>query len=130
MTEATALEFRLPSADRHLLALFEASQRWIQEQGLVLVEIEYILGQTGKLLEQYRGRLTAEKLPASLRTPYELMVWARPERTEGDVTGLEQDAHWFARWLILCLPEDEDLQDAACCAILIRAQSQAQQFVY
>ena len=130
MTEATALEFRLPSADRHLLALFEASQRWIQEQGLVLVEIEYILGQTGKLLEQYQGRLTADKLPASFRTPYELMVWARPERADGDVTGLEHHAHWFARWLVLCLPEDEDLQDAACCAILVRAQSQAQQFVY
>lgn len=130
MTEATALELRLPSAERHLLALFEAAQRWIHEQGLVLVEIEYILGQTGKLLEQYRGRLTAEKLPESLRTPYELMVWARPEGAEDDVTGLEQYARWFARWLALCLPEDEDLQDAACCAILIRAQSRAQRYVY
>ena len=130
MTEATAPEVCCSSVDGHLVALFEAAQRWIIEQGLVLVEIEYILGQTGKLLEQYRGRLTAEKLPASLRTPYELMVWARPERAEGDVTGLEHHAHWFARWLVLCLPDDEDLQDAACCAILIRAQSRAQRFVY
>ena len=130
MTEASAPEVCLSSVDGHLLALFEAAQRWISEQGLVLVEIEYILGQTGKLLEHYRGRLTAEKLPESLRAPYELMVWARPERAEEDVTGLEQYSHWFARWLALCLPEDEDLQDAACCAILIRAQSRAQRFVY
>ena len=130
MTEATAPEVCLSSVDVHLVALFEAAQRWIHEQGLVLAEIEYILGQTGKLLELYRGRLTAEKLPPSLRTPYELMVWARPERAEEDVAGLEQYSHWFARWLVLCLPDDEDLQDAACCAILIRAQSRAQRFVY
>jgi hypothetical protein len=130
MTEATAMRLQLPSADRHLIALFEASQRWIIEQGLVLVEIEYILGQTGKLLEHYRGRLTAEKLPESLRAPYELMVWARPERAEEDVTGLEQYSHWFARWLVLCLPGDQDMQNAVCCVILIRAQSRAQRFVY
>jgi hypothetical protein len=130
MTEATTPEVCFSSVDGHLLALFEAAQRWIIEQGLVLVEIEYILGQTDKLLEQYRGRLTPGALPESLRDPYELMVWARPERAEDDVTGLEQYAHWLARWLVLCLPEDEDLQDAACCAILIRAQSRAQRFVY
>jgi hypothetical protein len=130
MTEATALGLQLPSADRHLIALFEASQRWIIEQGLVLAEIEYILGQTGKLLDLYRGRLTTEKLPESLRAPYELMVWARPERAEEDVTGLEQYSHWFARWLALCLPGDEDLQHAVCCVILIQTQSRAQTFVY
>ena len=130
MTGATAPDVCRSSVDGHLVALFEAAQRWIIEQGLVLVEIETILGQTGKLLELYRGRLTAEKLPPSLRTPYELMAWTRPERAEEDVTGLEQYSHWFARWLVLCLPGDQDLQDAACCAILIQAKSRAQRFVY
>lgn len=130
MTEATTPEVRLSSVDGHLLALFEAVQRWIHEQGLVLVEIESILGQTGKLLELYRGRLTAEKLPASLRTPYELLAWTRPMMASEDVTGLEQYSHWFARWLVLCLPGDRDLQDAVCCAILIQAKSRAQRFVY
>ena len=130
MTEASAPEVRLFSVDGHLLELFEAAQRWIHEQGLVLVEIESILAQTGKLLDLYQGCLTAEKLPPSLRAPYELMAWTRPERAEEDVTGLEQYSHWFARWLLLCLPGDRDLQDAACCAILIQAQSRAQRFVY
>jgi hypothetical protein len=94
------------------------------------VEIETILGQAGKLLDLYQGRLTAEKLPLSLRTPYELMAWTRPVRAKDDVTGLEQYAHWFARWLVVCLPGNEDLQDAVRCAILIRAQSRAQRFVY
>jgi hypothetical protein len=128
MTEATAPEVCRSSVDGHLVALFEAVQRWIIEQGLVLGEIEYILGQTGKLLELYRGRLTVGRLPELLRTPYELMVWARPERAEEDVAGLEQYSHWFARWLVLCLPGDQDLQDAVCCVILIQAQSQ--RFVY
>ena len=83
-----------------------------------------------KLLHVYRGRLTAERLPASLRTPYELMAWARPVRAEDDVTGLEQYSHCFARWLVLCLPGDLDLQDAVCCVILIQAKSRAQRFVY
>jgi hypothetical protein len=130
MTETSASEVCRSSVDGHLVALFEAAQRWIIEQGLVLGEIEYILGQTGKLLELYRGRLKAEKLPESLRAPYELMVWARPERSEDDVTGLEQYSHWFARWLVLCLPGDRNLQDAACCVILIQAQSRARGFVY
>ena len=130
MTEATVPEVCRSSVDGHLVALFEAAQRWNIEQGLVLGEIEYILGQTGKLLGLYRGRLTAEKLPESLRTPYELMVWARPEGAEGDVAGLEQYSHWFARWLVLCLPGNQDLQDAVCCVILIQARSRAERFVY
>ena len=94
------------------------------------MEIETILGQAGKLLDLYQGRVTTENLPPSLRTPYELMAWTRPVRTKDDVTGLEQYAHWFARWLVVCLPGNKDLQDAVCCAILIRAQLRAQRFVY
>ena len=130
MTETTAPEVCRSSVDGHLVALFEAAQRWIIEQSLVLGEIEYILGQTGKLPGLYRGRLTSEKLPPSLRTPYELMVWTRPVRADEDVTGLEQYSHWFARWLVLCLPGDQDLQDAVCCVILIQAKSRAETFVY
>jgi hypothetical protein len=130
MTEVAAPEVCLSSVDVHLVALFEAAQRWIYEQGLVLGEIEYILGQASKLLKLYRGRLTVEKLPPSLRTPYELLSWTRPLRTTDDVTGLEQYSHWFARWLAVCLPGDQDLQDAACCVILIQARSRAPTFVY
>jgi hypothetical protein len=125
MTEATAPEVYVPSVDTHILALFEAAQSWIHEQGLVLMEIEYILGKAGKLLDLYQGRLTAENLPLSLRTTSELMAWTRPARANNDVTGLEQYAHWFARWLVVCLPVNEDLQYAVCCAILIRAQRRA-----
>jgi hypothetical protein len=130
MTEAAMPEVFGSPVDGHLVEMFEAAQRWIIEQGLVLGEIEYILGQTGKLLELYRGRLKAEKLPESLRAPYELMVWARPERSEDHVTGMEQYSHWFARWLVLCLPGSQDLQDAVCCVILVQARSRAQTFVY
>jgi hypothetical protein len=130
MTETTAPEVFRSSVDWHLLALFEAAQRWINEQGLVLVEIESILCEASKLLDLYQGRLTAEKLPPSLRSPYELMAWTRPVRSENDVLGMEQYAHWFARWLVVCLPGNKDLQDAVSCAILIRAQSRARRSVY
>ena len=130
MTQTTAPEGCPSSVDRRLLALFEAAQRWIHEQGLAQVEIESILGQASKLLDLYQRRLTAENLPLSLRTPYELIAWTRPVTAEDDDTGQEQYAHWFARWLVVCLPGNKDLQDAVCCAILIRAQSRAQRFVY
>ncbi len=130
MTEAAVPEVCRSSVDGHLVALFEAAQRWIIERGLVLGEIEYILSQAGKLVDLYRGRITAENLPPSLMTPYELMIWARPVRADEDVTGLEQYSHWFARWLVLCLPGNQDLQDAVCCVILIQAKSRDQIFVY
>jgi hypothetical protein len=130
MTKATGPEVRLSTAERYLWALLETAQCWIHEQGLVLVEIECVLVQAGKLLYLYRGRLSADKLPAPLRTRCELIVWARPERAEDDASGLDQYAHWFARWLVLCLPGEEDLQNEVCCQILIRAQSRAQRFVY
>ncbi len=130
MNAFAAPEVCRSSVDVHLVALFEAAQRWINEQGLVLVEIESIMGQASRLLGLYEGRLAVEKLPPSLRTQYELMAWTRPVRSEDDVTGLEQYSHWFARWLVLCLPGNKDLQDAACCVILIQAQSRARGFVY
>jgi hypothetical protein len=130
MTDATAPEVCRSTVDGHLVAVFEATQRWFHEQGLVLVEIESILCHASKLLDRYQGRLRVEKVPPDLRTPYELLAWTRPGRWKDDVTGLEQYAHWFARWLVLCLPADQDLQDAVCCVILVQAKSQAERFVY
>jgi hypothetical protein len=43
MTEATAPKVCLSSVDGRLLALFEAAQRWIHDQGLILAEIECVL---------------------------------------------------------------------------------------
>ena len=128
MTNTT--EIQHSAADPRLSALLETARSWTLEQGLILAEIEGVLCLAGKLLPLYRGRITAEKLPASLRTPYELLAWARPERAESDVTGLEQSAHWIDRWLVLCLPGEEDLQNAVCCVILVEARSPAQRFVY
>jgi hypothetical protein len=53
LTEATAPGIQLSPAERCLQGLLEAAQRWIYEQGLVLVEIESILGHAGKLLDLY-----------------------------------------------------------------------------
>ena len=130
MIGATVPDVCPSSVDGHLVALFEAAQRWIIEQDLALGEIESILCQAGKLMELYRGCLTAERLPRSLRTPYELLAWTRPGRDEEDANGLEQYSHWLARWLVLCLPGEEYLQNAVCCVILVQARSGAQRFVY
>ena len=111
MTTATAPEVRVTTTDQRLQPHLEVAQRWIYEQDLALADIDYIMEQAGYLIYVYRGRLRAERLPASLRTPRELIAWARPESAQDDVS-LEQYANWFARWLVLCLPWDEDMQDA------------------
>ena len=128
MTSPT--EIQQSAADPRLRALLETARSWTLEQGLILAEIESVLCLANRLLHVYRGRITAERLAASLRTPYELLAWARPERAENDVTGLEQSAHWIARWLVLCLPGEEGLQNAVCCVMLIQARSRPPRFVY
>ena len=128
MTSPT--EIQQSAADPRLRALLETARSWTLEQGLILAEIESVLCLASRLLHVYRGRITAERLPDSLRTPYELLAWARPEKAENDMTGLEQSAHWITRWLVLCLPGEEDLQDAVCCVILVPARSRAHRFVY
>jgi hypothetical protein len=106
MIEAGASEVRLSSAEQRFLALLEAAQCWLYEQGLVLGGLNTSSTRPASF-STCTGVRHAEKLPESLRAPYELMVWARPVREEDDVTGLEQYAHWFAHWLNLCLPVDE-----------------------
>ena len=128
MTNAT--EIQHSAADPRLRALLETAQGWLLEQGLILAEVECVLCLASRLLHLYRGHLTVERLPTSLRTPYELMAWARPERGEDDATWFEHYANWVARWLVMCLPGEEDLQNAVCCVILIQARSQVQRFVY
>jgi hypothetical protein len=95
--------------ERRMQSLLEVAQLWITREGLILPDIEYIVDKAGKLL--YKDRLALENIPISLRSPSELIVWARPERTEDDVTGLEHYGEWFARWLALCLRGEEELQD-------------------
>ena len=107
--------------ERRMKSLLEAAQFWITREGLILPDIEYIVDKAGKLL--YKDRLALKNIPISLRSPSELIVWARPERTEDDVTGLEHYGKWFARWLALCLRGEEELQDEVRRQILKWAQS-------
>jgi hypothetical protein len=107
--------------ERRMQTLLEVAQLWITREGLILPDIEYIVDNAGKLL--YKHHLALENIPTSLRSPSELMVWARPERTEDDVTGLEHFGTWFARWLALCLRGEEKLQDEVRRRILKWAQS-------
>ena len=74
------------------------------------------------LVHLYRGRITADHLPASMRNPYELMSSARPPRAPEDVTGMDQYAHCFARWLVLCMPGDEEMQAKVWRGILLQTQ--------
>jgi hypothetical protein len=50
-----------------------------------------------------------------------MLVWTRPEHVDG-MTDLQHYGHRFARWLVPCLPEDEELQDEVSRQILIGAQ--------
>jgi hypothetical protein len=115
--------------DRRLKELLEVGQGWIYEQTSVLSNVEYILDKAGRFL--YRERFIVENLPVSFRTPSELLAWARPkEPVEDDATGLEYIANWFARWLALCLPREDELQDEVLREISTWARSPPYRFVY
>ena len=121
-TESAAVESDSPRSEPVFLEIVEAAQRWIYQQELALGDIEAIVGNASNLVHLYRDRITADHLPAYMRTPDELMSLARPPREADDVTGMEQYAHCFARWLVLCMPGDEDMQAKVCRQILPQAQ--------
>jgi hypothetical protein len=115
--------------DRRLKELLEVGQGWIYEQTAVLSNVEYILDKAGRLLN--RDRFIVENLPVSLRTPSELLAWARPKVTvEDNAARVDYIANWFARWLALCLPREDELQDEVLREISIWARSPPYRFVY
>ena len=105
--------------DYSFSALLGAAQRWIREMALEVWEFESILGRAYELLSVHRGRVPKENVPAPMRNPYDLLVPARPPRATDDETPAERYAHCFARWLILCLPGEEGLQEDVCSAFAV-----------
>lgn len=78
--------------------------------------IEYIVDRAGKLF--YANKVFSQNLPAPMISPSELIALSRPRLIADDVTGLEQFCVWFARWLALCSPLDEQAQDEVCVRFL------------
>jgi hypothetical protein len=96
--------------EKRLKRLLKAGQSLITQQTSVLSDVIYILDKTGRFL--HRNRRHVEDLPENLGTPSELIARAQPKRpVEDDYSGLEYRADWFANWLALCLPREEELQD-------------------
>lgn len=109
--------------------LLKVSQSWIVAQTAVLSDVEYILDKTGKLLYGYAHAL--RNIPISPSSPSELLARARPKKAaEDDVSGLEFLGDWLARWLVLCLPGEEELQDDVLRETSIWARSPQHRFVY
>jgi hypothetical protein len=55
--------------ERRMQSLLEVAQLWITREGLILLDIEYIVDKAGKLL--YKDRLALKNIPISLRSPSE-----------------------------------------------------------
>jgi hypothetical protein len=114
---------------RRMKELLKVSQSWIVAQTAVLSDVEYILDKTGKLLYGYAHAL--RNIPISPSSPSELLARARPKKAaEDDVSGLEFLGDWLARWLVLCLPGEEELQDDVLRETSIWARSPQHRFVY
>ena len=97
--------------DRDLKELLAAADRWVAEQRLQLNQVEYAVHEAGKLLYYAKGALN--NIPVLAGTPYELFALVIPIETEQDydAAGLDFWAKWLARWLAVCAPGDEALQD-------------------
>jgi transposase len=91
--------------------MLDVVKHWINEQGFVLTEIEYVLEEAGKRL--YQGRNIVRGLPDSPHSPAELLSMTRPNHEVEDYmpVRLEYCVDWLARWIACCLPGDEARQD-------------------
>jgi hypothetical protein len=108
---------------RRVKEMLGAAKRWIADESLQLTQIEYAVHEAGKLLH-YAGDMSSRiRVPAG--TAYELFAKAQPVETAEHQTAGDLDfwAIWLARWLALCAPGDENLQDEVRREISIRARS-------
>ena len=99
------------NGDLQMQSIFEAVKHWIKEEGMALVEIKYVLHRAGERL--CSGREAVRSLPAPTMKPSELIAVARPRNRDKDEIIPNRDfwADWLARWLALCLPRQEELQE-------------------
>ena len=99
------------SRDLDTQSMIEAVKHWIKEEYMVLEEIEYVLHGVRKRL--YFGRHAALSLPVRTEKPSELLAVARPRNRDQDEIIPNPDfwADWLARWLALCLPRQEEVQE-------------------
>ena len=84
--------------------------------------------EAGKLLHDAGDMSSRIRVPAG--TGYELFAKAQPvETVEHQAAGdLDFWARWLARWLTLCLPGDEELQDEVLREISKRARLSARPY--
>jgi hypothetical protein len=79
----------------------------------------------------YLHQIPLKKVRIPPGSPSELLVLARPQTAvEVGAAELEFLGDWFARWLALCLPANEELQDELLREISIWARSPPHRFVY
>lgn len=98
------------------------------EGGAVAEAVEYAVHEAGKLLWNAGDALKSFRTPAG--TAYKLFAKAQPiETLEHQAAGdLDFWATWLARWLALCLPGDEGLQDEVLREISKRARLSARPY--
>lgn len=91
--------------------VINAIKLWIEEEHMVLEEIEYVLHEAAKRL--HFGREVVRSIPASSKSPSELLERARPVNRDKDeiVPGPDFWADWLARFLALCFPRQEELRN-------------------
>jgi transposase-like protein len=99
---------RLRRRLQHLLAV---AQLWINQEGLLLPHLEFVLHEAGKRLYQHRHSL--RQFPVPVKSPDELLSLTRPTYAVEDYmpSKLGFYADWLARWLACCLPREEELQN-------------------
>ncbi len=92
---------------RRVKSMFEVLKGWIEEQGLILPDLEYVLHEAGRHL--YQGRVLVSRFPESPHDPAELLPMTRPNYMVEDYMPVKLD--YCAVWLACCLPHEETLRD-------------------
>jgi hypothetical protein len=116
MTES--MEIRHTAADPRLCAVLETARSWTLEQGMILAEIDGVLCAARKLLRLLPRSPDGEGpsgIPQDSERADRLGTSSHRGQRRDRAGAMCQLAGPLAG--VLCLPEEDELQDAVCCAV-------------
>jgi hypothetical protein len=100
------------------------AQVWAMGQNLTLADFRVVIDGAAKTLFEWKE--SADAVSQLDKTPEELLTWSRPQETISEEEGGPARIHfcvdWLARWMALCFPAQEELQDRALSGILRTAE--------
>lgn len=118
------------SLELHVRRVLKELKLWIEDERILFAEIEDVIDGASKLLH-VRRRYLRSQIAVPTEKPKDLLLGVRPAPAPDEIIpNPDFWARWLARWLALCLPDQEELQTKVLRDTLVWARSAYSRFVY